>query len=68
LLDDPVAALEDADADHLYRTIGEKLPDTIVISVGRSPALAGLHSRSIELSEPRSTAPLAAPPLAAAPA
>jgi putative ATP-binding cassette transporter len=66
LLDDPVAALEDADADHLYRTIGEKLPDTMVISVGRSPALAGLHDRSLDLSEPRSL-PLSTPPPATAP-
>jgi putative ATP-binding cassette transporter len=59
LLDDPVAALEDDDARDLYRIISERLPEATIVSIGRSPALAGLHARSIELSDPRQKAPTA---------
>jgi vitamin B12/bleomycin/antimicrobial peptide transport system ATP-binding/permease protein len=52
LLDEAVSTLEDAEVRELYRMLSEKLPAAIVISIGRSAALAGLHQRSIELTGP----------------
>ena len=50
LLDDPVSALEPGEADELYRAIAAKLPDTVVISIGRAAGLRHLHQRTIEMS------------------
>src|SRR5439155_24764011 len=50
LLDEAVSTLEDAEARELYRRIGERLPGTIVISVGGDVALAGLPHRTIEMA------------------
>ena len=38
LLDEPISALEEGDADALYRLLAERLPHTIVISIGRAGA------------------------------
>lgn len=67
LLDEPVSALEDADAAVLYRIIGERLPDTIVISIGRAATLAHLHDSILELggTKPAAIQPLPALPVAA---
>ena len=53
LLDEAVSTLEDAEARDLYRMLFEKLPQAIVISIGRSSVLAGLHRRSFDDSADR---------------
>jgi vitamin B12/bleomycin/antimicrobial peptide transport system ATP-binding/permease protein len=50
LLDEPVSTLEETEAVDLYALLAAKLPDTIVISAGRSGALAGLHDRTLEMT------------------
>jgi putative ATP-binding cassette transporter len=50
LLDEAVSTLESAQARELYRMLSEKLPDTVVISIDRAAALAGLHHRTIEIT------------------
>ena len=49
LLDEPVSALEEADAAALYHSLAERLPSAIVISIGRAAALAHLHGSIVEL-------------------
>jgi len=49
LLDEAVTTLEEAEADTLYRMLAERLPGTIVISIGRAALLAPLHARTIVL-------------------
>lgn len=49
LLDEPVSALEEADADALYRVLAERLPQAIVISIGRAALLGHLHDSAIHL-------------------
>lgn len=49
LLDEPVSALEAADAAALYRMLAERLPQAIVISIGRASALSHLHGSILEL-------------------
>ena len=50
LLDEAVSTLEDAEVRELYRVLSERLPAAIVMSIGRSPALAALHRRTIEMT------------------
>jgi putative ATP-binding cassette transporter len=49
LLDEAVTTLEEADGRELYRMLAERMPDTIVISIGRAAALGSMHWRAIEL-------------------
>ena len=49
LLDEAVTTLEEAEADALYRMLAERLPGTIIISIGRPALLAPLHARAIVL-------------------
>lgn len=49
LLDEPVSALEEGDIDALYRLLAERLPQAIVISIGRAALLGHLHERAIHL-------------------
>ena len=49
LLDEAVTTLEESDGAALYRMISERLPDTIVISIGRPSLLPGHHHRAIVL-------------------
>ena len=49
LLDEAVTTLEEADGRELYRMLAERLPDTIVISIGRAATLGAVHRRAIEL-------------------
>jgi putative ATP-binding cassette transporter len=67
MLDEAVSTLEDTEARELYGLVAEQLPDTIVISIGRTPALAALHTRVVNMAGPsvasrpaRSFAPLPA--------
>jgi putative ATP-binding cassette transporter len=50
LLDEAVSTLEEAETRDLYALLGQKLPETIVISIGRTAALAALHQRAIDLT------------------
>jgi putative ATP-binding cassette transporter len=63
LLDEPVSALEQADADALYRLLAERLPQAIVISIGRPALLGHLHDTAIHLERgvPASAEPLTPP-------
>jgi len=63
LLDEAASTLEDAETRDLYRMLSERLPGAIVISIGRSAALAGLHHRTYEM---RATATAGGPPPVAA--
>jgi putative ATP-binding cassette transporter len=49
LLDEAVTTLEEADGRELYRMLAERMPDAIVISIGRAAALGSAHRRAIEL-------------------
>ena len=49
LLDEAVSILDDASGVELYRILAEHLPDTLLISAGRSEALRALHDETIEL-------------------
>ncbi|MDQ8729055.1 ABC transporter ATP-binding protein/permease [Bradyrhizobium sp. LHD-71] len=49
LLDEPVSALEEDDADVLYRLLAERLPHAIVITIGRAGLLGHLHDAAIHL-------------------
>jgi putative ATP-binding cassette transporter len=63
LLDEPVSALEEGDATALYRVLAERLPRTIVVTIGRAALLGHLHDRAIHLERdaPASTTPLTPP-------
>jgi vitamin B12/bleomycin/antimicrobial peptide transport system ATP-binding/permease protein len=66
LLDEAVTTLEEADGRALYRMLVERLPDTIVISIGRPALLSGHHHRTIVLegvsASSRGAAPMVAVP------
>jgi putative ATP-binding cassette transporter len=49
LLDEAASALEEAEARELYRMLFERLPSAIIVSVGRSAALAALHRHIYEM-------------------
>jgi putative ATP-binding cassette transporter len=49
LLDEAVTTLEEAEGRALYRMLAERLPQTIIISIGRPAHLAALHHRTIVL-------------------
>jgi vitamin B12/bleomycin/antimicrobial peptide transport system ATP-binding/permease protein len=50
LLDEAVSTLEEHEARELYGMLTEQLPGTVVVSTGRSVALAGLHHRILEMT------------------
>jgi putative ATP-binding cassette transporter len=50
LLDEAASMLEEHEAHSLYQALFDRLPEAIVVSVGRPAALAGLHLRSIALN------------------
>jgi putative ATP-binding cassette transporter len=49
LLDEAVTTLEEGDGAALYRMVAERLPETIIISIGRPTLLAAQHHRTIVL-------------------
>jgi putative ATP-binding cassette transporter len=49
LLDEPIAALDDAASDELYRTLIERLPQTIILSIDRRGVSHAFHPRTIDL-------------------
>ena len=50
LLDEAVSTLEDAEARDLYGLLAERLPQTMVVSIGRAAALVALHQRTIDMT------------------
>ena len=50
LLDEAVSTLEDAEARDLYALLSERLPRTMVISIGRAAALVALHQRIVDMT------------------
>ena len=50
LLDEAVSTLEDTETRELYALLSERLPHAIVISIGRSAALAALHQRTVDMT------------------
>ena len=50
LLDEAVSTLEDAEARDLYALLGDRLPQTMVISIGRAAALVALHQRILDMT------------------
>jgi vitamin B12/bleomycin/antimicrobial peptide transport system ATP-binding/permease protein len=65
LLDEPVTTLEADDARELYTIIADRLPDAIVISIGRAASLGAFHDEAIDLSGSSASARR---PMAVAPA
>lgn len=63
LLDDVVATLDESEGRDLYKLLVNRLPGTIILSVGRKAALGDFHRRSIELAA-EDAAPAAAAPAA----
>ena len=64
LLDEAVTTLEEAEGRALYRMLAERMPDTIVISIGRPALLSTLHRRAIVLDGVPASARGAARPVA----
>ena len=66
LFDEPVSTLDDAAGHELYRTLLERLPQTIILSIDRRGVLRDFHGRTIEMklsaAEPRQHAGLAPVP------
>jgi putative ATP-binding cassette transporter len=50
LLDEAVSTLEDTEARELYALLSERLPRTMVISIGRATALVALHQRIVDMT------------------
>jgi vitamin B12/bleomycin/antimicrobial peptide transport system ATP-binding/permease protein len=68
LLDEPVTTLEESEARDLYDLLADRLPDTVVVSSGRSAALAGLHHRTLQMNGVPVAGRARQPTLAAVPA
>jgi putative ATP-binding cassette transporter len=49
LLDEAVTTLEEADGAELYRMLAQRMPNMIIISIGRPALLSGMHTRAIVL-------------------
>src|SRR5262245_51434959 len=52
LLDEPVATLEESAGRTLYRTLMERLPNAIMLSIDRRGVLREFHQRTIEMASP----------------
>ena len=49
LLDEATAALDEPTEAHLYRLIRERLPDSIMVSIGHRNTLTQFHQRSMDV-------------------
>lgn len=49
LLDEATSALDEAAEARIYRMIGERLPDTTIVSIGHRSSLTPLHDRFLKL-------------------
>ena len=52
LLDEATAALDEPTDAHLYRLIRERLPESIIVSIGHRGTLEAFHDRSIYIKQP----------------
>ena len=50
LLDESTSAVEEKLEAALYATLGQRLPNTTIISIGHRSTLAGLHRRHLEMT------------------
>ena len=46
-MDEPTAALPDADQDAMYKLLKEKLPATTIVSIGHRDGVAQFHARRL---------------------
>ena len=60
LLDDAVSNFDEATARELYRILLNRLPETIVISIGKPALLGKLHRRKIDLDRAAEAEPVVA--------
>ena len=60
-LDEATASLPEEDQDRLYRLLGEKLPQTTLVSIGHRESLAAHHTKRLEWRGAGSAAPALAP-------
>ena len=49
-LDEATSALDAATERHLYRLLGERLPQTTLVSIAHQPTLAAFHARRVVLT------------------
>jgi putative ATP-binding cassette transporter len=68
LFDEPVAALADDSGRELYRTLLEKLPATVVLTIDRREVLREYHPEIVELSRDSASSLPRGGPLATMPA
>ena len=68
LFDEPVSTLADESGRELYRTLLERLPRTIILSIDRRGVLRDFHARAIEMQTVAEAAPRQHAGLAAMPA
>jgi putative ATP-binding cassette transporter len=61
LLDDPTAAMEEANGRELFARLSERLPQTAIVTVGRRSVLGTLHEQIIELKRITHARPLTRP-------
>jgi putative ATP-binding cassette transporter len=61
LLDDPIAAMEEVSGRELFTRLTERLPETVIVTVGRRSGLGALHEQIIELKRITHARPLARP-------
>jgi putative ATP-binding cassette transporter len=68
LFDEPVAALADASGRELYRTLLDKLPEMVVLTIDRREVLRDCHPKIVELSRDEANGMPDGGPLATMPA
>jgi putative ATP-binding cassette transporter len=61
LLDEPIAAMEETRGQELFTRLIERLPNTVIVTVGRRSVLGALHERIIELKKITRVKPAARP-------
>lgn len=68
LFDEPISTLADESGRELYRTLLDRLPGTIILSIDRRGVLRDFHARTIEMQSVAGTPPRHHAGLAHAPA
>lgn len=51
LLDEATAALDEATEAHLYQLVRQRLPESIIVSIGHRSSLDKFHQRSIQIDQ-----------------
>jgi putative ATP-binding cassette transporter len=65
-LDEATSALDESTEEHLYRMVRERLPETMVFSIGHRPTLGPFHSRRL-MVRPNASGPASIVELPAVP-